>query len=134
MSWQEILYDSDLIYASSQEDSGFKTWNLKITTCIVAFYEIHVLDDIDRIICELLNSNNGYLEELVTATILGFNVVDDFNSFPKRYADPAELEVFRAIIKLVEQWGLIEIITSKDSPTILRLTGLGYRAIELGLK
>lgn len=129
MNWQEIINNSDLIYASTLEDNGFRTWSLKKTTCNVSFYETYAVEDIDKVICGLLDSNGGNLEENTIATILGFNVVDDFDAIPKRYADKAELEIFRAVVKPILDWGLIE----KDSNNYI-LTDLGYRAIEFGEK
>lgn len=129
MNWQKIINNSDLIYASTLEDNGFRTWSLKKTTCNVSFYETYAVEDIDRVICGLLDSNGGSLEENTIATILGFNVVDDFDAIPKRYADKAELEIFRAVVKPILDWGLVE----KDSNNYI-LTDLGYRAIEFGEK
>lgn len=129
MNWQEIINNSDLIYASTLEDNGFRTWSLKKTTCNVSFYETYAVEDIDRVICGFLDSNGGNLEENTIATILGFNVVDDFDAIPKRYADKAELEIFRAVVKPILDWGLVE----KDSNNYI-LTDLGYRAIEFGEK
>lgn len=129
MNWQEIINNSDLIYASTLEDNGFRTWSLKKTTCNVSFYETYAVEDIDRVICGLLDSNGGNLEENTIATILGFNVVNDFDAIPKRYADKAELEIFRAVVKPILDWGLVE----KDSNNYI-LTDLGYRAIEFGEK
>jgi len=134
MNWQEIVKNSELVYASTNEDKGFRTWSLKKTTYNVSFYETYPIEDIDRVICGILDSNNGYFEENKIATILGFNVVDDFEVTPKRYVDKAEFDIFRAIIKPVLNWGLIEQITEKELPVLLNLTDLGYRALSLGEK
>ena len=134
MNWQDIVNNSELVYASTIEDKGFRTWSLKKTTCNVSFYETHPVEDIDRVLCGILESNNGFIEENKIATILGFNVLDDFEMTPKRYADKAELDIFRAIIKPVLNWGLVEFISEKEQPAILKLTDLGYRALSLGEK
>jgi hypothetical protein len=134
MNWQDLIYDAELVYNSTDEDKGFRTWSLKKTTCNVSFYETYPIEDIDKIICGILDSNNGYFEEKKIATILGFNVVDDFEITQKRYADKAELDIFRAIIKHVFNWGLVEQISEKENPIILKLTDLGYRALLVGEK
>ena len=127
MNWQDIIHNSELIYASTPDDKVFRTWSLKKTTCNVSFYETYPVEDIDRIICGILDSNNGCLEEDKIATILGFNVIDNFDVMPKRYADKAELDVFRAIVKPVIEWGLI---AKEKESDIYTLTELGYRALE----
>ena len=129
MSWQDIVNNSELVYASVPEDKGFQTWSLKKTTCNVNIYEIHPVEDIDRIVCSILNSHDGSLDESRVAIILGFNVVDNFDVYPKRYADNAELEVFRAIVKPVIEWGLV----IKLERTF-NLTELGYNALREGKK
>jgi hypothetical protein len=133
MNWKEIIDNSELVYASTQEDTGFRTWSLKKTTCNVSFYESYPIEEIDAIICSILEKADGTLEEEL-ATILGFNVVDNFDISPKRYADKAELEIFRAIVKPVLDWRLVERITEKEKPVILQLTDLGYRALQIGEK
>jgi hypothetical protein len=131
MNWQDIINNSELIYASVPEDKGFRTWSLKKTTCNISFYESFPLDDdIDRIICNILKTNDDCLEEEKIATILGFNVIDNFDITPKRYADKAELEIFRAIVKPVLDWGLVEKISGKEKPILFKLTELGERTIE----
>lgn len=134
MNWQDIVNNSELVYASTIGDKGFRTWSLKKTTCNVSFYETHPVEDIDRVLCGILESKNGFIEENKIATILGFNVLDDFKRTPKRYADKAELDIFKAIIKPVINWGLVEYILEKEQPAILKLTDLGCRALSLGEK
>ncbi|HEY5590251.1 MAG TPA: DarT ssDNA thymidine ADP-ribosyltransferase family protein [Paludibacter sp.] len=107
---------------------------MKKTTCNVLFYESFPIEDIDQIVCSILESNDGSIIEEKIATILGFNVVDDFDLIPKRYADKAELEIFRAIVKPVFDWGLVDRISEKEKPIIFKITELGYRALLLGKK
>lgn len=134
MNLQDIVNNSELVYASTIEDKGFRTWSLKKTTCNVSFYEPHLIEDIDRVLCGILESKSGFMEEKKIAIILGFNVVDDFEVAPKRYKDNAELDIFRAIIKPVFNWGLVEYISEKEQPAILKLTDFGYRALLVGEK
>jgi len=131
MNWQDIIHNSELVYASTPDDKMFRTWSLKKTTCNVSFYETYPVEDIDRIICGILDSNNGCLEEDKIATILGFNVIDNFDVMPKRYADKAEIDIFRAITKPVFDWGLV---AKEKESDIYTLTELGYRALETGRK
>jgi len=134
MNWVEIVNNSELIYASTHEDKGFRTWSLKKTTCNVLFYESFPIEDIDQIVCSILESNDGSIIEEKIATILGFNVVDDFDITPKRYADKAELEIFRAIVKPVFDWGLVDRISEKENPIIFKITEFGSRALSIGKK
>ena len=134
MNWQEVINNSELIYASTLDDTGFRTWSLKKTTCNVSFYESYPIEDIDKIVCAILKDADGTLLEEELATMLGFNVVDNFNLSPKRYADKAELNIFREIVKPVLDWGLVENITEKEKPVMLQLTDLGYRALQKGEK
>lgn len=131
MNWQDIINNVELVYASILEDKGFQTWSLKNITCSVSFYELFPLDDIDKIICNILETHGGYLVEETIATILGFNVVDNYDINPKRYADKAELDIFRAIIKPVIVWGLVK--KEKES-TSYELTELGYKSLTDNVK
>lgn len=129
MSWQDIINNSELVYASVPEDKGFITWSLKKTTCNVAFYETFPIENIDRVICNSINSQEGIIAEDRLATILGFNVIDDFDANPKRYADKAEFDIFKSIVKPVLDWGLIEKKIGDDKSTYLQLTKLGQKAL-----
>lgn len=108
MNWQDILKNAELVYASTLDDIGFRTWSLKKTTYNISFYEEHQIEDFDKIVCSILKSNSGSIEQKRFATILGFNVLDNFEVEPKRYADSAELDVFNLLIQPVIDWGLIE--------------------------
>ena len=124
MNWEDIVRYGELIYASAQEDIGFRTWSLKKTKCNISFYEEFEINDIDKIICSIIDRNNNRIEEEHLATILGFNVVDDFDGEEKRYADKAEFEVFQTIVKPVFDWGLVEQVGK-----CYKLTELGRKAL-----
>lgn len=68
-------------------------------------------------------SSSSYIK---LATILGFNVLDDFESVPKRYRDNAEVTIFDSFLQMVSQWGLIfnNLETKK-----VEITSLGYKAL-----
>lgn len=129
MNWQDIVKNAELVYASVSEDTGFRTWSLKKTICDVAFYDEYPVEDFDKIVCTILNNHNNSLEENRFATILGFNVIDNFDVSPIRYADKAELDVFKAIIQTVIEWGLV---IKEDDKYIF--TELGQKALEAGKK
>lgn len=133
MNWQEKVNNSELVYPSTHEDKNFRSWSLKKTTCDVSFYESYPIEDIDIIICTVLEKSEGIMLEEELATILGFNVIDDFDVSPKRYADKAELDIFREIVKPVFDWGLVE-STTEEKIVSLKLTELGVRALRLGEK
>jgi hypothetical protein len=123
-NWAEIIKNTELVYSSTSEDTGFCTWSLKKTTCNISFYEEYFIEDFDKIICNILHNNNNSLKEERIATILGFNVIDNFEVSPQRYADKAELDIFRELIKTVIDWGLI---IQEGSSYIL--TELGQKAL-----
>lgn len=130
MNWQHIIDNGQLVYQSRENDVPFRNWSLKKTQCEVSFYEIYPLDDIDKIVCSILSKHNGTMEECEIATILGFNVKNDFDATPRRYADDAELQLFRAIISPVLIWGLISKSQSKEKLVSYSITELGKRAFE----
>ena len=130
MNWQHIIDNGRLVYQSQEADTSFRNWALKVTRCNVSYYNIYPLDDIDKVICSILQEHDGIMEEYELATILGFNVKDNFDVIPKRYADVAELQLFRAIVKSVLDWGLISKCIEKGIPDTYFLTELGKRAIE----
>ena len=127
MNWQNVIEYGNLIYRSNGSDEPFCNWTVKRIQCNVSYYEVYPLDDIDIIICSILSDNDGIMDEEEMATILGFNVIDDFDMLPRRYKDVAELELFRGIIKPVYQWGLIE---KDEGSSLISLTELGKRAFE----
>jgi len=122
MNFQEIVDNSRLVYTFKSK------WALKKIVCKVRFYEAYPIEDIDKIICEIVGSH-VVIHEDVLATILGFNVIDDFTTEPKRYADNAEKELFNTILKPVLKWNLI-----KREKGLLSLTEFGNEALKSGLK
>jgi hypothetical protein len=119
MNFQNIIENSELIYS-------FKSrWSLKKVTCNISCYEAYPLEDLDTVICNIIDLNKGRIEENTLASLLGFNVIDDFNVIPKRYADDAEKQLFQSVIKSVLKWHLI----SKDDGYFI-LTDLGSYALE----
>ncbi len=130
MNWQHIIDNGQLVYQSKENDVPFRNWSLKKTQCEVSFYETYPLDDIDKIVCSILSNHNGTIEECEIATILGFNVKNDFDVTPRRYADDAELQLFRAIVSPVLAWGLISKSQSKEELVSYSITELGKRAFE----
>lgn len=129
MNWHRLIQQADLVYSSTPDDRGFRTWSLKKTTCRVSYYESFQIENTDKVFCSILESYGGCISEKDLATILGFTVLDNFDMNPKRYADKAELDIFRALIKCVIDWGLI----IKENGNYL-LTGLGERALKTELK
>lgn len=127
MNWQNIINNSELVYASSHDDTGFITWSLKKTICDVSYYESFPLEAIDKVILSAIHSHDGDLSYIKLATILGFNVLDDFESVPKRYRDNAEVTIFDSFLQMVSQWGLIfnNLETKK-----VEITTLGYKALK----
>lgn len=62
MNWQNIINNSELIYASSHDDTGFITWSLKKTICDVSYYESFPLEAIDKVILSAIHSHDEQLK------------------------------------------------------------------------
>ena len=127
MNWQDTINNSELVYASVPEDKGFITWSLKKTTCNVSFYETFPLDKIDNVIISAIQYYEDDISYNELATILGFNVFDDFESIPKRYKDDAEISIFDSFLFMASKWGLISI---NNKTKKVEITNLGYKAIN----
>ena len=127
MNWDLMLKEGKLLYASEEKDRSFRKLRLRELLYAVRYYVAHPLTPIDSAIIETLQYNGGVLNDLEFAHILGFNVIDDL--FEKRYQDPAEKEIFDRIIKEVAKFALIAIYEHT-----IKLTPLGYRAIQDGVK
>ena len=134
MDWQKVINNGSLFYASKPQDTQLRIWSLKDVWCDVAWYDTYPLEDIDIVICTILNQNEGELSEIELATILGFNVVDNFAVSPKRYADRAELTMFRKIAQRVIDWGLVKRDVGEDKSATYSLTQIGETAISKGSK
>lgn len=123
MNFQSIIESSELIYS-------FKSrWSLKKTICNISYFEAFPLEDLDKIICKIVALNKGGIQEDNLSSLLGFNVMDDFNAIPKRYADNAEKELFKSIVKPVLHWNLI-----KNEKGLLSITDIGVEALKSGFK
>lgn len=125
----EKISQASLIYKSSANDEALIAWPLKKTRCKVWFYEDVSCSEFDIIICHTLYENEGKLTHTELATILGFNVVDDLISFPRRYRDQAEEEIFDSLLSSVISDELIVIIDDK-----VKLTELGEEAVNTSKK
>lgn len=101
------ISESQRIYKSQASDSTFKTWPLKKTKCRIYLYEDVSCSDIDTIICSTLYLHDGVLSVDDLATILGFNVKDDFSSNPIRYKDEAEVAIFNNLLSSLKSDELI---------------------------
>lgn len=93
MDYNKILQEGNLIYSSRPSDNKFREWRLIKTICSVVYYITYELSKLDKVILLTLQ-HNGKLYENQLARILGFNVEDDFDSTPKRYADQGEKDIF----------------------------------------
>ena len=133
MDWQDIIRRGSLFYASREVDDQLRTWSLKVHECNVSWYEEVPLDDIDSVICSVLSKNGGSMSEVRLASILGFSVEDDFESIPRKYADKAELNLFRAILKTVTDWGLVQ-VNQEDDQVKIALSFIGENALRTETK
>lgn len=123
------ILEKKLIYKSQDSDSAMKTWTLKKTKCKIYLYEDESCSDIEKIICSTLYFHDSKLSINELATILGFNVVDNFDTTPIRYKDEAEICIFNCIIKSLEE----EELVVKDEK-IISLTSLGIFTVHTSKK
>ena len=128
MDYNKILQKGNLIYTSRPSDAQFRKWRLIKTICSVVYYITHDLSKLDKVILLTLQ-HNGKLYKNRLARILGFNVEDDFDSTPKRYADQGEKDIFNGLLFQLTNFGLININEKEVS-----LSPLGKLALKKGVK
>ena len=147
MDFQSIISTGELIYASKarsqasykweNEDKHLRKWPVKEYNCDVSYYKSFPLDIIDIVFCKTLFDLPDRATSCINlATILGFNVFDDFDSIEKHYKDSAEIEIFEYHLTLILKWGLFELDKSNvDKEYIknecnVRLTSLGVKCLN----
>lgn len=124
MTFGNKLISSKQVYQSRPEDTALRAWPLKKTMCKIYLYEDEPCSDMDTIICSTLYKHHNRLPADGLATILGFNVKDDFNVQPHRYKDEAELGIFNQLLNSIEKDELIR----REANDIV-LTSLGEFAV-----
>lgn len=129
MDYKEIINKGKLVYASRSTDSKFRLWRLNKTACYVTYYKTVELTKLDKVLLLTVKYNGGALYENKLANILGFNVQDDFEVFPKRYKDAGEVSIFYGILSELTNYALI----SNDNHKI-SVTPLGELALKKGVK
>lgn len=100
-------------------------WNLKTIICEVEYYEEYPLDDVSVVFLSILEQNEGQIDSMKLATMLGFNVIDCVVKGIKRYKDNAEIVLFNDFVNIVEEWGLL---CRRDNYIII--TSLGEYAFK----
>lgn len=128
MDYKTIIEEGKLIYSSRTTDTMFREWRLARTMCNVNYYTTYPLTKLDRIILLTLEKN-GRIYENQLAKTLGFNVENDFDANPKRYADKGEEGIFQGILSEVASYGLIN---RKDH--LICLSNIGCLALKMGMK
>lgn len=129
MDYNDIIDNGRLIYASLSKDQEFRRWRLNKTACYVVYYNTIELSKLDRIILLTLKHNNKKLYRNELAKILGFNVEDDFDVFPKRYKDNGEVAIYEGILNELQEYGLIQTSDNK-----VFITYIGDLALKKGVK
>lgn len=128
MDYKKIIEEGKLIYSSRTTDTMFREWSLARTICNITYCTTVPLSKLDRVILLTLEKC-GRIYENQLAKILGFNVEDDFNISPKRYADEGEKSIFQGILSQIEAYGLLD---RKDH--LICLSNIGALAIKKGVK
>ena len=108
MDYKNILEKGKLIYASRPNDTKVREWRLIKTICSMVYYSTFDLTKLDKVILLTLQ-DNGKLYENQLARILGFNVEDDFDCTPKRYADKGEIGIFKGLLAELKSFGLLKL-------------------------
>lgn len=146
MDFQNIINTGELIYASKargqasykweNEDKDFRKWPVKEYNCEVSYYKSFPLDVIDIVFCKTLFDLPDKATSCINlATILGFNVFDDFDSVEKHYKDSAEIELFEYHLTLILKWGLIQLDKANIKKEYIKnecnvsLTNLGVKSL-----
>ena len=128
-TFENKISEAKLIYKSQLSDSTLRAWPLKKTKCKIYLYEDELCSDFDKIICSTLYFHDGTLKANDLATFLGFNVIDNKESIPKRYKDDAEICIFN---KLLESLVSDELIRRDEDDIVL--TSLGEFSVKQGMK
>ena len=128
MDYKNILEKGKLIYASRPNDTKVREWRLIKTICSMVYYSTFDLTKLDKVILLTLQ-DNGKLYENQLARILGFNVEDDFDCTPKRYADKGEIGIFKGLLAELKSFGLLKLEDKEVS-----LSHIGKLAIKKGVK
>ena len=128
MDYKKIIEEGKLLYSSRTTDTMFREWRLARTICNINYFITHPLSKLDRVILLTLNEC-GRISENRLAKILGFNIEDDFNLNPKRYADEGEKGIFEGILSEVGKFGLL---SRKDHR--ICLSNIGSLALKKGIK
>jgi hypothetical protein len=129
MDYKDIVSKGKLVYASRSTDSNFRLWRLNMTVCTVTYYKTVELTKLDKVLLMTIKYNGGTLYENKLAGILGFNVQDNFDVYPKRYKDIGEVSIFDGIISELTNFALISNVNHKVS-----ITPLGELALKKGVK
>lgn len=128
MDYKDIIDSGKLIYASRTIDSNFREWRLVRSICNIKYYSTCPLTKLDMVILLTLEQN-GRLYENALAKILGFNVENDFDVTPKRYADKGEEGIFQGLLLEVASFGLLDRNEKQVS-----LSHIGKLALKKGVK
>jgi len=131
MEIQDIISKGALIYEFSIK------WQLLITINKVTYYRSEQIPPIEKVICGYLYNNGTQCEGTELADALGFNVVNNLGGPKKRYKDEAEIEIFKKVLDIVFNEGLVRIsppLTDDEKkvvvPEIIELTPLGGKSYE----
>lgn len=106
-------------------------WDIKSIVCDVKYSESYPLNNISYVFLSIINSNDGKIDRVALASILGFNIADDLDGDIKRYKDDGEELIFNNFVNFVSSWGLIKYLKCNK---IIQITPIGEVALETGLE
>ncbi len=125
MNFEDIL--NEYLYIG-EIDSVFP---IERFSCNISVRVSQSLDNIDEIICGILNCHQGLTDFSTLGDVLGFSVYD--NSQSRKYRDMAEVHLMNYLLKEREEFYLINVGGSPTNPTI-ELTEQGTVSLTTGLK
>jgi len=117
---------NNLIYRSVEKDNLSRSLTLRTRSCTIEYYTVHKLEPIDILVGELLLENEN--AQMTSATIgrtLGFDV--EAQPGNGLYYDEAEDNLFRKLLRSVQEWGIITIDNGND---IVTLSALGKICLQ----
>ena len=126
MDKERKFFNSELVYESHNEDESLCVLPLKWTNCTIYYSEAYELSPLDKLICSILsNKERNELSYISLGLMLGFDLDNDNN---KHYKDEAEVELYKSLIKEVEEWGLVKI--EQNGVSTITLTNFGEKALS----
>lgn len=100
-------------------------------TCDISIRNALFIDEIDEIICGVINLHQGQIDFNSLGDVLGFSVYDKIQE--RKYQDKAEVDLLKFILKEREDFNLIKVGKNVLNPTV-ELTEQGADSLTTRIK